>query len=245
MESIVKLENISKRYGATTVFDALNVEIKANAITAVVGESGSGKSTLLQMINGLIVPDRGNITVFGAPVPARGISRFRRRIGYAVQGTGLFPHLRIEQNIGLLGRLERWNCAQLAARVAELMSLMDLGEELRARYPHQLSGGQQQRVGICRAMLLRPEMLLLDEPFSGLDPLSRREIHDRFAALIRREPATVVLVTHDMEEALRLASELLILGPGGKLLQAGPVDHVRRHPLSEPIARLFEQGNAA
>jgi osmoprotectant transport system ATP-binding protein len=241
--SIVQFAGVSKRYAESCVFDGIDLDLARNTTTAIVGESGSGKSTLLQMINGMIQPDRGTVRVFGEPVPDEGLSRFRRRIGYAVQGTGLFPHMRVGRNIGLLGEVEKWGKAALDRRVDELMELMGLDVDLAERFPYQLSGGQQQRAGICRAMLLRPEILLLDEPFSGVDPLTRREIHGRFIALMQHEPATVLLVTHDMSEALRLASHLVILGRG-RVLQTGSSEELLSSPADEHVARLFEQIDA-
>ena len=152
--------------------------------------------------------------------------------------------MRIDGNIGLLGKLAGWAAAKLADRIDELMSLMGLDPQLRNRYPHQLSGGQQQRVGICRAMLLHPEILLLDEPFSGVDLLMRDEIHERFSALMRAEPATVVLVTHDIREAMRLAQDLVVLD-GGCVLQAGSVHDIVDRPANAAVARLFERLNEA
>ena len=239
MGGIIDFQSVAKRYDSAVVFENLVLELKPGVITGVVGESGSGKSTLLQLINGLVQPDLGLVRVFGMPIPTDNLPSFRRRIGYAVQGTGLFPHLRVSKNIGILGKLEGWEPAQLESRIEQLMMLMGLNPELKTRYPHQLSGGQQQRVGICRAMLLKPEILLLDEPFSGADPLTRREIHERFLDLAIAEPATVVLVTHDMQEALRLASELVIIRDGN-VLQMGPTKEVVNHPDTEYVARLFE-----
>ncbi len=240
MHEIIEFLGVSKRFGSVSVFDRLDLAISTGRTTALVGASGSGKSTLLQMINGVLVPDDGRVEVFGSPLPESRLAAFRRRIGYAVQGTGLFPHLRIDANIGLLGKLEGWSDAKLADRIVELTELMGLAPELTRRYPHELSGGQQQRVGICRAMLLRPEILLLDEPFSGVDPLTRDEIHERFAELMRAEPVTVVLVTHDLHEAMRLASELVVLD-GGRVLQADAVQEVVERPATEGVARLFER----
>ena len=239
MHEIIEFLGVSKRFGDVSVFDRLDLAISTGRVTALVGASGSGKSTLLQLINGVLVPDVGRVEVFGGPVPAVSLSAFRRRIGYAVQGTGLFPHLRIDANIGLLGRLEGWSEWRLAERIDELMALMGLEPGLGRRYPHELSGGQQQRAGICRAMLLRPEILLLDEPFSGVDPLTRDEIHERFGELMVAEPATVVLVTHDLHEAMRLASELVVLD-AGRVLQADGVQEVLERPANEAVARLFE-----
>jgi len=243
MDGIIDFQSVSKHYNNTVVFESLSLELKPGVITGVVGESGSGKSTLLQLINGLVRPDFGLIKVFGQPIPSENLPIFRRRIGYAVQGTGLFPHLRAERNIGLLGKVEGWNPEKTESRIEQLMLLMGLNLRLRTRYPHQLSGGQQQRVGICRAMLLKPEILLLDEPFSGADPLTRVAIHERFLDLIVAEPATVVLVTHDMQEALRLASELVILREG-KVLQMGSTKKIINNPNDEYVEKLLGNTHA-
>jgi osmoprotectant transport system ATP-binding protein len=239
MDGIIEILNVTKRYADTTALDNISLRISNDAVTGIVGESGSGKSTLLQLINGLINPDSGSVKVFGEPLPQNNLPRFRRRIGYAVQGTGLFPHMRVARNISLLGSLENWNSADINVRTDELMDLMDLPGDLRQRYPHQLSGGQQQRVGICRAMFLRPEVLLLDEPFSGVDPLTRSEIHTRFLELLAAEPATVVLVTHDMVEATKLASDLVIVHEG-QIVQTGATADVLRAPKNDFVASLFE-----
>lgn len=243
MDGIIDFQSVSKRYNNTAVFESLSLELKPGVITGVVGESGSGKSTLLQLINGLVRPDFGLIKVFGQPIPSGNLPIFRRRIGYAVQGTGLFPHLRAERNIGLLGKVEGWNPEKTESRIEQLMLLMGLNLRLRTRYPHQLSGGQQQRVGICRAMLLKPEILLLDEPFSGADPLTRVAIHERFLDLMVAEPATVVLVTHDMQEALRLASELVIIREG-KVLQMGSTKKIVNAPNDEYVEKLLGNTHA-
>ena len=239
MSGIIEFRSVAKRYGETSVFEDLDLQIGEGTTTALVGESGSGKSTLLQLINGLQRPDAGTVRTFGQAIPASDLAGFRRRIGYAVQGTGLFPHMSVLRNITLLGALDGWSEAAIAARTDELMALMALPDALKHRYPHELSGGQQQRVGICRAMFLRPEILLLDEPFSGIDPLTRKDIHERFLALMGAESATVVLVTHDMEEAARLASELIIIRDGGIVrppgADAGWTD-------AEHVARLLGGG---
>lgn len=243
MDGAIELEDVSKSYRGTRALDGVSLSIAADRVTAVIGASGSGKSTLLKLINALVTPDSGQLRVFGAPIPADALPAFRRRIGYAVQGTGLFPHLSIRDNMTLLGRLEAWSADARAERTAELMALMHLDTALLDRYPHELSGGQQQRVGICRAMFLRPPVLLLDEPFSGVDPLTRREIHDRVEVLLAAQPATVVLVTHDPAEARRLADEIVIVD-AGRVQQAGPLEAVLAAPATEAIARMLETAHA-
>lgn len=244
MSQIIELHEIRKRYGETEVLSGLSLAIRANLVTAILGASGSGKSTLLQIINGLVRPEEGNVVIFGEPLPGRNLVEIRRRIGYAVQGTALFPHLDIVRNMSLVAEAEGWDRERITARARELMTLMNLEPDLGGRYPHELSGGQQQRAGICRAMFLKPEILLLDEPFSGVDSLTKGEIHERLAALLAVEPTTVLLVTHDVGEALRVAKDLLILRDG-RVEQHGAVGDVLASPQSSYVEALLGQGHAA
>ena len=240
MDGIIEFRRLTKTYGQTEVFRNLDLDISPGITTSLVGESGCGKSTLLQLVNGLERPDRGTVRTFGRPVPVSGLAAFRRRIGYAVQGTGLFPHMSVARNIALLGELEGWSDPRIRARTGKLMSLMALDGGLMSRYPHELSGGQQQRVGICRAMFLQPDILLLDEPFSGVDPLTRADIHEQFLKLMGAESTTVVLVTHDMAEAVFLADEIVVVREGA-IVQQGTVERIRRSA-DAYVTRLFSAG---
>ncbi|MEE4297844.1 MAG: ATP-binding cassette domain-containing protein [Pseudomonadales bacterium] len=239
-ETAVSFLNVAKRFGSTEVLRDVDLAIAAGRTTAVIGESGSGKSTLLQMINGLVRPDAGEVRVFGERVGPDTVLGIRRRTGYAVQGSALFPHLTVRENVTLLARLEGWSASRREDRLAHLMALVELVPELAGRYPHELSGGQQQRVSLCRAMMLEPPLLLLDEPFSAVDPITRMGIHDHFRRLAASEPVTVVLVTHDLREAVELASELVVLGDGG-VARAGAVEAVRSAPGAPWIERLFAE----
>ena len=234
----MRFDGVTKRYGGQTVLANVTLDLRLSRTTAIVGESGSGKSTLLQLINGLVRPDEGSVTVLGERVVEATLLSLRRRIGYAVQGSALFPHLTVHDNVTLLARLLDWPVARRQARLDRLMELMELEPALAGRYPHELSGGQQQRVSLCRAMMLEPPLLLLDEPFSAVDPITRVGIHDHFKRLAESEPVTVVLVTHDLREAVDLASELVILRAGA-LAQIGPVPEVLAAPADEWIDRLF------
>jgi osmoprotectant transport system ATP-binding protein len=237
--SAVTFEHVSKRLGETLVLDDVSLELPELVTTALVGESGSGKSTLLQHVNGLLHPDSGRVLVFGEPIPYENIFKFRRRVGYSVQGVGLFPHLTVRDNITLVARLDGWDADEVEARLAYLMELMDLEAELADRYPLRLSGGQQQRVGLCRSMMLKPPLLLLDEPFSSVDPITRIGIHDHFIRLQSAEPVSVLLVTHDMKEAAKLSQYLVILHEG-RVLQAGDTGHVLKMPADDFVAKLFK-----
>ena len=233
----VQLESVTHKWDVETALQDVSLTFADNVTTAVVGRSGSGKSTMLQCINGLVHPTGGNVRVFDSLIDYDRLPALRRRIGYAVQGTGLFPHLTVESNISLLARLEGWAPDRIRARAEELMGLVELPGEYAGRYPHELSGGQQQRVGLCRAMMLDPPLFLLDEPFGALDPITRGEIHGEFIRLQRAAPRTIVLVTHDLREAVRLARRLVIL-EGGRLAQHDDTDTVLRNPANEFVAEL-------
>jgi osmoprotectant transport system ATP-binding protein len=208
------LHAVNKRFGATLALNDIDLTIRSGKITALVGRSGCGKSTLIKLMNGLLRPTQGTVTFGGVPLDYSNLTALRRTIGYAVQGTGLFPHLTAGANISLVASLEGWSDEQIAQRLRELLALTHLAPELLEKYPYQLSGGQEQRVGLCRAIMLRPQVLLLDEPFAAIDPLTRRDIHQQLLALHHAEPVTMVLVTHDMAEALLLADTIVIIEAG-------------------------------
>jgi osmoprotectant transport system ATP-binding protein len=212
--SELTINGVSKSYNQHRAICDITIAFTSNKITAVIGRSGCGKSTLLKLLNGLERPDAGHVSVFGHNIDYCALAALRKKIGYAVQGIGLFPHLTVQQNIELLARLSHWEAAIMEQRVEQLLALMQLNQNQLGRYPHELSGGQQQRVGLCRAMMLNPPVLLLDEAFAALDPLTRSEIHSQLLQLHKAEPRTVVLVTHDMHEALTLADEIVIMEAG-------------------------------
>ena len=234
----VELRNLTKSYGDQTVIRNISLRLNADVTTALVGESGSGKSTLLQIINGLVKPDSGQVLLDGQALDYKRIAKLRRRMGYAVQGGGLFPHMTVKENITLLARLEGWSTADIEKRYGYLLKLLKLEAEFSDRYPHSLSGGQQQRVSLCRAMMLNPPLMLLDEPFSALDPITRASIHVEFINMQAAESRSILLVTHDMAEAIKLAQYLVIL-KDGEIVQSGDVDAVSRNPVNEYVEKLF------
>lgn len=241
MSYCIEYKQISKSFGKRRILSDLNLSITADITTAIVGTSGSGKTTLLQIANGLVLPDVGKISIFGAPVTADSRQRMRLAIGYSQQGAGLFPHLTIFDNATLMARLQGWTEARITARYQQLMRLLGLNDEFDQRYPYSLSGGQQQRVSLCRAMMLDPPLLLLDEPFSALDPVTRDGIHQEFLQLQQAETRSIVLVTHDMAEALKLAQRIVILHAGA-VEQHGTVFEVQSNPATEYVAALFGSG---
>src|SRR5262245_496734 len=235
----IVFQGVSKSYGKEAALHNVTVALVDGVTTAVVGPSGSGKSTLLQLINGLVRPSAGTVQVFGKPIDYERLPELRRQIGYAVQGTGLFPHLTVERNINLLARLVGWDAERIQTRARDLMERVGLPWSFATRYPHELSGGQHQRVGLCRAMMLQPPVFLLDEPFGALDPVTRNDIQLEFLRLQQSEPRTMVLVTHDLHEALKLAQRLIVL-ERGRIVQHGPGPEVVSAPANEFVRNFFQ-----
>ena len=235
----VEFRHVAKSFGTLSVFQDLSLQISKGQTTAVVGASGSGKTTLLQMINALEQPDAGSIEVMGQAVPKENLESFRRGIGYAVQGAGLFPHLTAEQNVTLVAKLEGWSDDRRQQRFQALLGSVGLHADVAQRLPRQLSGGQQQRLGICRALMLQPDVLLLDEPFSAVDPITRLGLYESFEQVKTTDPATVVLVTHDLREAKRLADFMVTLDQG-EIVQAGAPADVLANPATPYAERLIE-----
>jgi osmoprotectant transport system ATP-binding protein len=236
--SCVQFVGVEKSFTpGNKVLDDVLLDLPEKVTTAVVGASGSGKTTLLQLVNAVVTPDAGDVRVFGDPIPSDDLVSFRRRIGYSVQGAGLFPHLHNRDNVTLLAKLERWDAQRIETRFEELLEQMGLAADVANRYPGELSGGQQQRVGLCRALMLEPRLLLLDEPFSAVDPITRVGIYERFEEVQQRTGVSTLLVTHDMREAVRLAGYLVILR-SGQVLQAGPTSQVLDAPADEYVEKL-------
>ncbi|MEO6031522.1 MAG: ABC transporter ATP-binding protein [Burkholderiaceae bacterium] len=226
---MIELRQVCKKFGATRAVDDVSLRIEPGSITALIGVSGSGKSTLLRMINRLVECDSGQILLEGLDIRSIAPEALRRRMGYVIQSTGLFPHWTVARNVATVPVLLGWPAAQVAARVDELLTLLGLDPAAyRDRYPHQLSGGQQQRVGVARALAARPAVLLMDEPFGALDPLTRETLQRELLRIQRALGSTIVLVTHDIEEALRLGQHWVLLDHG-RIEQAGaPADLLAR-----------------
>jgi osmoprotectant transport system ATP-binding protein len=236
-EFAVEFRDVSLRRGNVDALQAVTLALPRHDTTAILGTSGSGKSSLVQLIMGLLQPGSGSVTTLGEDLAGGDLRRIRKRIGYAVQDVSLFPHLTVERNITLPAVLDDRPAAETRARLSELMEIMRLPASILDRYPHELSGGQQQRAGLCRAMLLHPELLLLDEPFSGLDTMTRRLIHQEFLNLRQIEPVSTVIVTHDPQEARALADHMVVMMTG-RVLQFGNVDEVISHPANDHVREL-------
>ena len=214
------------------ILHGLNLQVNYGEILVLLGRSGSGKTTALKLVNRLLAVSGGNILVEGREIREWELIRLRRHIGYAIQEVGLFPHYTIARNIGLVPEIENWPKERISARVQELLALVDLGSSLASRYPHQLSGGQRQRVGVARALAADPPILLMDEPFGALDPLTRVELQREFLSLQQRLGKTVIFVTHDLREALLLGTRIALL-EGGELVALETKEQFLRssHPL--------------
>ncbi|WP_378942996.1 ABC transporter ATP-binding protein [Mesorhizobium sp. ANAO-SY3R2] len=222
---MIEIEHITKRYGDAAVVDNVSMVIEPRTMTVIVGTSGSGKTTLLRMINRLVEPTAGTIRLDGIDNRSVPGPELRRSIGYAIQGNGLFPHRTVAQNIGTVPKLLGWDAARIRARVEELMSLLQLDPvEFGPRYPHELSGGQQQRVGVARALAAEPNVLLMDEPFGALDPIIRTKAQEDLLAIQKRFGTTIVLVTHDMEEAVHLGDRIAVMDAGKLIQYATPAE---------------------
>ena len=242
---MIIFDRVTKRYpDGTVAVDALDLEIPAGKTVILVGPSGCGKTTSLRMINRLIEPTSGQILLDGRDVMQANPSQLRRGIGYVIQQTGLFPHRTIEDNIATVPVLSGWAKAKARARARELMDLVGLDQAMARRYPHQLSGGQQQRVGVARALAADPPVLLMDEPFSAVDPIVRASLQDELIRLQADLHKTVVLVTHDVEEAIKVGDLVAVFRPGGKLAQVDSPDRLLGEPADDYVEGFigFDRG---
>jgi osmoprotectant transport system ATP-binding protein len=239
---VVALEHVSKRYGGAgnaPAVDDLSLTIDAGEICVLVGPSGCGKTTTMKMINRLIEPTSGRITIDGQDVTALPAVELRRRIGYVIQQVGLFPHMTVADNVAVVPRLLQWPAARIRVRVEELLDLvgLDPGAYLN-RYPAALSGGERQRVGVARALAADPPVMLMDEPFGAVDPIRRERLQNEFLRLQRKVRKTVVFVTHDVDEAIKMADRIAILQRGGVLAQFDTPDAILASPASEFVERF-------
>ena len=240
--AVVAFEHVTKRYGgsgAPAAVDDLTLTVPAGEICVLVGPSGSGKTTTMKMVNRLIEPSSGRITIDGEDVMSLPAVELRRRIGYVIQQVGLFPHLTVAENIAVVPRLLKWDTKRVDARVNELLDLIGLGGgEYAARYPAELSGGERQRVGVARALAADPPVMLMDEPFGAVDPIRRDRLQNEFLRLQEKVGKTVIFVTHDVDEAIKMADRIAILQRGGRLAQYDTPAAILAEPASEFVERF-------
>jgi osmoprotectant transport system ATP-binding protein len=242
---MIQIEALSKFYGSTPAVDNVSLKVDSGDIAVIVGTSGSGKTTLLRMINRLVEPSHGTIRIDGRDTREQPGYALRRGIGYAIQGHGLFPHRTVAQNIATVPALLGWKRKDIDARVDELLSLFHLEpSEFRDRMPNELSGGQKQRIGVARALAAKPAVLLMDEPFGALDPVIRGKAQEDLLHIQRTLATTIVLVTHDMDEAIRLGTKIGVMDEGRLLQYATPADIIAR-PATDFVATLLGAGDRA
>ncbi|QUS36245.1 ABC transporter ATP-binding protein [Falsirhodobacter algicola] len=242
---MIEIRNLSKHYGPTRAVDDVSLVVEEGTITALVGTSGSGKSTLLRLVNRLIEPTSGQVAINGTDTRQVPTADLRRRIGYVIQNHGLFPHWTVARNVATVPRLLGWPKAKTEARVAELLSLLSLDPDtIGPRFPHQLSGGQAQRVGVARALAARPELLLMDEPFGALDPVLRGKAQADLRQIQAALGTTVILVTHDMSEAIGLGHRIAVMR-AGRLEQHGTPAEILSAPATDFVRDLVGEGERA
>jgi osmoprotectant transport system ATP-binding protein len=236
----IVFDHVTKRYPGRerAAVDDLSLTIPAGDICILVGPSGAGKTTAMKMVNRLIDYDEGDIRIDGTSIRDQDVTQLRRRIGYVIQQVGLFPHMTIADNVATVPRLLGWPRDRQRARVAELLELVGLEAEDAKRYPAQLSGGQRQRVGLARALAADPPLMLMDEPFGALDPITRDRLQLEFLRLHDEVQKTVIFVTHDIDEAIKLGDRIAIMREGGVLAQYDTPDHLLAHPADEFVARF-------
>lgn len=241
---MISLQEVTKVYAGpdgqpVRAVDGISFEVGEGETVALIGTSGCGKTTTMKLINRLEEPSSGNVLIDGKDVTQWDVIRLRRQIGYIIQRGGLFPHMTVEKNIGILCELEDWKAKRIKERVHELLELVNLPpKKFAKRYPSELSGGQQQRVGVARSLSLDPKYILMDEPFGALDPITRAQLHEEFLQLQRSVKKSIVLVTHDMEEAFKLAGRVALMN-AGKIVQMGSLDDFRNDPSTDFVAEFF------
>ena len=243
----ILLDGVSKRYDAKSApaVDDITMEIPAGEIVMLVGPSGCGKTTTMKMINRLIEPTSGRILIGDDDVTQRDPDQLRRHIGYVIQGAGLFPHLTVADNIAIVPKLLKWDKARITARVDELLDLVNLEPaRYRDRYPRELSGGQQQRVGVARALAADPPVLLMDEPFGAVDPITRQRLQDELLRLQEELHKTIVFVTHDFDEAVKLGDRIAILEQGSKIVQYDSPEEILANPANDFVRGFVGAGAA-
>lgn len=226
---MIQFINVSKAYKEHNVIENINLEINKGELVVLIGPSGCGKTTILKMINRLIEPSDGQIKINGTDIEAQDPIELRRNIGYVIQQTGLFIHMTVRENIEIIPRLAKIPVSEIVDRTVKLMETVGLPEEFLDRYPNHLSGGQQQRVGVARAFAMNPDIILMDEPFSALDPLTRSQLQDELVSLQSKLHKTIVFVTHDMDEAVKIADRICIL-QGGRILQYDTPENILKNP---------------
>jgi osmoprotectant transport system ATP-binding protein len=246
MVHAIEFQNVTKKFKGAgyRAVDNVSLTVEEGEFVTILGSSGCGKTTLLKMVNRLYEPEEGKIFLFGEDISTVDVVKVRRRIGYVIQQVGLFPHMTIAENIAAVPKLLKWEPAKIDARVDELLTMVGLDpSEFKNRYPAQLSGGQQQRIGLARALAADPKILLMDEPFGAIDSITRTKLQDELLALHQGMGKTFLFVTHDIEEAFKLGSRIIIMNEG-RILQFDTPDQIIRHPADAFVQSLVDSARA-
>ncbi len=234
---MIELKKVSKKYKDKVILKDISIKFEENNITCLIGESGCGKTTILKMINRLIKPTSGEIYINNENIKNKDIIKLRRSIGYVIQQTGLFPHMTIKNNIELISKIEKLPQKFINERIYEVMEMVGLDNALLENYPSELSGGQQQRIGIARAFFTNPEIILMDEPFSALDPITRSSLQDELLRIQAKYHKTIIFVTHDMDEAIKIADKIVIMDHG-QVAQYGSPEEILKSPKNEFVRQF-------
>lgn len=238
---MIEFVDVNKNFGEYHIIKNLSMKIEKGKITVIIGSSGCGKTTTLKMINKLIIPTSGKIYIDGEDISQKDTIKLRRNIGYVIQQTGLFPHMTVKENIELIAKIENIDKNKMNMRTRELMKMINLDyEKFSERYPLELSGGQQQRVGVARAFALDPAIILMDEPFSAVDPISRRQLQDELVAIQKKLEKTIFFVTHDIQEAVKIADKICLLN-NGEIMQYDTPENIIKNPKND-FVRKFVNG---
>ena len=238
---MIRFDQVSKSYGDRQVLNNFSLSIAAGELITIIGTSGSGKSTLIKLVNGLSAPEGGTIQIEGVDISQIDQTQLRRRIGYVIQGIGLFPHMTIEENITYVLHLDGKNQGNDEKRVVELLQIINLEPEILNRYPDELSGGQKQRVGIARALAANPKILLMDEPFGAVDEITRLSLQEELLKIYKELGTTILFVTHDVREAFKLGTKVLILHEG-RIQQFDRPEKIRQSPANQFVTELIQVG---
>ena len=237
-KTIISFKEVSKSYGDKKVLKNFNLNLSKGEFVTVIGSSGSGKTTTLKLINGLLKPDSGNVIINGEDIKNKNITEIRKNIGYVIQGIGLFPHMTVEKNISFVLDLDKNDKDATKRKVKELMKVVHLEEELINRYPRELSGGQKQRVGIARALAKEPDILLMDEPFGAVVEITRKSLQDEIIKIQKKLNMTIFFITHDIDEALKLGSIVIVMNKG-KIEQMGTPKELKESPKTDYVKELI------
>ena len=236
---MIEFDRVSKKYGDITALNSFSLTVPSAKITVVMGLSGSGKTTVIRMVNKMVTPTSGSVSIDGLDVAALDAVTLRRTVGYVMQEVGLLPHKTVIDNVTLIARIAGQPADVAEANATEMLTMVGIDEQFFGRYPQQLSGGQQQRVGVARALAIKPNILLMDEPFGAVDPIVREELQDELCRIQRELGLTIIFVTHDRHEAVKIADQLVVLSNGGHIEQAGAPSELTAKPANAFVRKIL------